>query len=48
VTTCFSRLTAFLKADNRGTFVFPNCTEPGQLPNTHGSKARELAARLVE
>lgn len=48
VTTCFSRLTAFLKADHRGTFVFPNCTQPEQLPNTHESKARELAARLAE
>lgn len=48
VTACFSRLTTFLKADLRGTFVFPNCTEPARLPNAHGSKARELAARLAE
>jgi multimeric flavodoxin WrbA len=48
VTSCFSRLTTFLRADHRGTFAFPNCTEPAQLPNTHGSKARELAARLAE
>ena len=48
VTTCFSRLTVFLKADHRGTFVFPNCTEPEQLPNAHEGKARELATRLAE
>jgi len=48
VTTCFTRLAAFLRADHRGTFVFPNCTEPGRLPNTHGNKTRELARRIVE
>jgi len=48
VSTCFSRLATFLKADHRGTFVFPNCTEPRHLPNTHGNRSRELATRLVE
>jgi multimeric flavodoxin WrbA len=48
VEECFSRLTQFLKADDRGTFVFPNCTEPAQLPNTYGSRARDLARRLAE
>ncbi len=48
VTTTFSRLAYFLKADHRGTFVFPNCTEPAQLPNTHGNVSRDLATRLVE
>jgi len=46
--TAFSRLAYFLKADHRGTFVFPNCTEPKHLPNTHGNRARELAERLTE
>jgi len=48
VATSFSRLAVFLKAEDLGTFVFPNCTEPSQLPNLHGRKARELAERLVE
>jgi multimeric flavodoxin WrbA len=48
VTTSFSRLARFLKADHRGTFVFPNCTEPSHLPNTHGNRSRDLASRLVE
>jgi multimeric flavodoxin WrbA len=48
VTTCFSRLATFLRADHRGTFVFPNCTEPAQLPNTYESRARELALQLAE
>jgi len=48
VTTSFSRLAYFLKADHRGTFVFPNCTEPAQMPNAHGNKARELARQLVD
>jgi multimeric flavodoxin WrbA len=48
VTTCFSRLSTFLRADHRGTFAFPDCTEPAQLPNAHGSKARVLAERLTE
>ena len=47
VTTCFERLAYFLKADSRGTLVFPNCTEPEELPDTHGTKAREFAERLV-
>lgn len=45
--TAFSRLTVFLKTVNVGTFVFPNCTEPSELPNMHGQKARELAEQLV-
>jgi len=44
----FERIADFLKADHRGTFVFPNCTEPRHLPNTHGNRSRDLALRLVE
>jgi multimeric flavodoxin WrbA len=46
--TVFDRLSEFLKADNRGTFVFAHCTEPQHLPNSHGALARELAERLTE
>ncbi|MBU0595797.1 hypothetical protein KJ567_03835 [Candidatus Bipolaricaulota bacterium] len=38
----------FLKLDNRGVYVFPHCAEPKHLPNTHGTRAREIAARLFE
>ncbi len=48
VTTTFSRFARFLKADDRGSYVFPNCTEPGRLPNTHGALARQLARQLAE
>ncbi len=48
VKTCFSRLAVFLKADHRGTFACPNCTDPAHLPNTHGNISRDLATRLVE
>ena len=43
----FPRLAEYLKLDDRGVWVFPNCTEPSKLPNTHGKKARELAGALV-
>jgi len=43
----FPNLADFLKLDDRGVWVFPNCTEPKTLPNTHGNKARELAEALL-
>jgi len=43
----FPRLAGYLKLDDRGVWIFPNCTEPKRLPNTHGNKARELAEALV-
>ena len=43
----FPRLAGYLKLDDRGVWVFPNCTEPRRLPNTHGRRARELAEALV-
>jgi len=43
----FPRLADYLKLDDRGVWIFPNCTEPKRLPNTHGNKARDLAEALV-
>jgi multimeric flavodoxin WrbA len=43
----FPRLAEYLKLDDRGVWVFPNCTEPSQLPNAHGQRARELARALA-
>jgi len=43
----FPRLADYLRLDDRGVWVFPNCTEPKRLPNTHGNKARELAEAVV-
>jgi multimeric flavodoxin WrbA len=43
----FPRLADFLKLDDRGVWVFPNCTEPKKLPNTHENKARDLAEAFV-
>jgi multimeric flavodoxin WrbA len=43
----FPRLAGYLKLDDRGVWVFPNCTEPDRLPDAHVSKARELAEALV-
>lgn len=43
----FPNLAEYMLFDDRGVWVFPNCTEPKTLPNTHGSKARELAESLV-
>ena len=48
VTTMFPRFADFLKLDDRGVYVFPHCAEPRHLPNTHGTKAREIAERLFE
>jgi len=48
VTTMFPRFAEFLKLDNRGVYVFPHCGEPRHLPNTHGTKAREIAERLFD
>jgi len=43
----FPRLAGYLKLDDRGVWVFPNCSEPSRLPNTHGDRARELAKALA-
>ena len=44
----FPRLADFLKLDHRGVWIFPNCTEPKTLPNTHGNTARDLASALTD
>ena len=44
----FPRFASYTKLDSRGVWVFPNCTHPANLPNTHGAMARELAASLIE
>jgi multimeric flavodoxin WrbA len=44
----FPRLADYLKLDDRGVWIFPNCTEPNRLPNAHGTKARELAEALTD
>lgn len=44
----FPRLAEYLKLDDRGVWVFPHCTEPHTLPNTHGSQARDMAGSLTE
>ena len=44
----FPRLADYLKLDDRGVWIFPNCTEPKRLPNTHGNQARELAGALMD
>lgn len=43
----FPRIADFLKLDDRGVWIFPNCTEPKTLPNTHGNQARDLATALI-
>jgi len=43
----FPRLADFLKLDSKGVWVFPNCTEPKTMPNTHGRQARDLASALI-
>lgn len=48
ICTNFDRFTSYLKLDNRGAYVFPYCTDINMLPNTHGSKARELAHAITE
>jgi len=44
----FPQLAEYLSLDDRGVWVFPNCTEPKTLPNTHGNLARDLAVALTE
>jgi multimeric flavodoxin WrbA len=43
----FPRLADYLKLDDRGVWIFPNCTDAKRLPNTHGNQARELAGALM-
>ncbi len=43
----FPRLAEYLKLDDRGVWIFPNCTDPKRMPNTHGNQARELAGALM-
>ena len=48
IETNFTRFADYTKLDDRGTFIFPLCTDVNMLPNTHGAKARELAQVLTE
>ena len=44
----FPRFTDYLKLVNKGVFVFPHCTTPDRLPNTHGKKAHEISYCLAQ
>ena len=44
----FPRFADYVKLDGRGVFVFPHCTEPANLPNTHGQKVHDLADALTD
>jgi multimeric flavodoxin WrbA len=48
IATNFERFAKYVKLDHRGTYVFPHCTDVNMLPNTHGSRARQLARELVD
>jgi len=41
------RVVEYLKLDDRGSWVFPNCTTPEDLPAEPKTKAQDLAAALV-
>jgi len=44
----FPRFADYLKLVNKGVFVFPHCTTPDKLPNTHGSKAHDISFCLAK
>jgi len=43
----FPRVADYMKLDDRGVWVFPDCTEPERLPDGHPAMARRLAEALV-
>jgi len=44
----YPRFAKFAKLDSRGVHIFPHCTEPSNLPNTHGNRVHDLAGALAE
>jgi len=42
------RIADYLKLVNKGVFVFPHCTTPDKLPNTHGNKVHDLSYCLAK
>jgi len=44
----FPRVADYLKLVNKGVFVFPHCTTPDKLPNTHGNLVHDLSYCLAK
>jgi len=44
----FPRIAEYLKLVNKGVFVFPHCTTPDKLPNTHGNRVHDLSYCLAK